>query len=48
MPFLEFLQLVKTLKMLFGREIAEKFFTKNINMYYDLNSESLTSLNRKD
>lgn len=41
MPFIEFLALVKVMKMLYGATIAEKFFTKNVGSYYDLNSESL-------
>lgn len=41
MPFIEFLALVKVIKMLYGRDFAEKFFTNNISQYYNLNSESL-------
>lgn len=39
---LEFLQLIKVVKMLYGRDTAEKVFTKNINMYYNLDSTSFT------
>ena len=46
MLFNEFLDLTKVLKMLYGREIAEKFFTNNIGMYYDLDNESLSSLKK--
>lgn len=41
MQFTEFLQLVKVIKMLYGRQFAEKFFTNNISLFYDLDSESL-------
>jgi len=46
MRFDEFLKLTNTLKMLYGRDIAEKFFTKNIHLYYDLNSESIISIKK--
>jgi len=46
MQFTEFLQLTKVLKMLYGREIAEKFFAKNISLYYDLNNESLSKIKK--
>lgn len=46
MPFLEFLALVKVIKMLYGRDFAEKFFTNNISQYYNLNSESLFNLRK--
>lgn len=42
MPFNEFLDLVKVMKMLYGREIAEKFFAKNIQLYYNLDSASIS------
>lgn len=41
MSFLEFLKLVATIKMLYGRDIAERVFTNNLNKYYNLDSESL-------
>ena len=41
MPFNDFLKLVIVVKSLYGRDIAEKLFTKNIDLYYNLNSESL-------
>lgn len=41
MSYSEFLDTVKVLKMLFGRDVAEKFFTKNIDLFYDVNSESI-------
>lgn len=47
MTFTEFLQLVKVLKMLYGRNVAEMFFTKNISLYYDLDNESLLKLKDK-
>lgn len=42
--FTEFLDLVKVLKMLYGRQVAEIFFTKNVGSYYDLDSESLSQI----
>lgn len=44
MSFMEFLELVKVIKMLYGRDLAEKVFTKNIGSYYNINSESLFKL----
>lgn len=41
MTFTEFLSLVKVLKMLYGRDFADNFFTNNIDLYYDLDSASL-------
>lgn len=41
MSYPEFLDTVKVLKMLYGRDIAEIFFTKNNNLYYDTNSASI-------
>lgn len=41
MTFTEFLKLVSVLKMLYGTAFAEKFFTDNVGMYYDLDSASL-------
>jgi hypothetical protein len=46
MTFLEFLQLVKVVRMLYGRDVAERFFTKNINKYYNLNSESISNIRK--
>lgn len=40
----EFLELVKVVKMLYGREIAEKLFTKNLKVFYNVDSESLIKL----
>lgn len=42
MLFDEFLKLTATLKMIYGRDIAEKFFKKNIANYYDLNYDDLS------
>jgi hypothetical protein len=47
MQFSEFLRLTSTIKMLYGREIAEKFFTSNIEKYYDLNNASLLNLSKE-
>lgn len=41
---LEFLELVKVVKMLYGRDIAEKVFTKNISTFYNIDSESLLNV----
>lgn len=37
----EFLELVKVVKMLYGRDVAEKLFTKNIETFYNVNSASI-------
>ena len=42
MTFREFLALVSCIKMLYGRNVAEKYFTKHVDEWYDLGSESLT------
>lgn len=42
MNFNEFLSLIKVIRMLYGRDFAEIVFAKNIDQYYDLNSEELT------
>ena len=47
MQYIEFLDTVKVLKMLYGAPIAEKFFTKNIGLYYDLDSASLSNLKKE-
>lgn len=41
MSFDEFLHTVRVIKMLYGREVAEKFFTKNLPLWYNLDSASL-------
>ena len=38
--YVVFLDTVKVLKMLYGSAIAEKFFTKNMSLFYDDDSES--------
>lgn len=38
--YVVFLDTVKVLKMLYGTAIAEKFFTENMHLYYDDDSES--------
>jgi len=48
MPFNDFLRLVSVLKLLYGQPFAEKFFTKNIGLYYDLDSASLTAHTKED
>ena len=44
MSFNEFLNLVKVIKMLYGREISSKVLEKNLHKYYNLSSESLKKL----
>lgn len=44
--FNEFLDLVKVIKMLYGRDIATRFFENYIKKWYNVNSESM--LNPKD
>lgn len=44
MTYTEFLKTIQILKMLYGRDIAEKVFTKNIHRWYNLDSESLINL----
>ncbi len=46
MSFGEFLKLVNVVKMLYGRSVAEKFFTNNVDQYYNLNSASITSIKK--
>lgn len=43
MPFLEFLQLTKTIKLLYGRDYACEFFEKNYKEFYDLNDMFMDS-----
>lgn len=40
MTYSEFLDTCKVLKMLYGRDIAEKFFTDNIRSWYNVNNAS--------
>lgn len=37
----EFLDTVKVLKMLYGRDIAERFFTQNKHLWYNQTSASV-------
>lgn len=43
MPFIEFLQLTKTIKLLYGRDYACEFFEKNYKEFYDLNDMFMDS-----
>ena len=43
-PFDEFLQLVKVVKMLYGREPATKLLENNLHKYYNLDSASIRNL----
>lgn len=47
MTYLEFLQTVKVLKMLYGREIAEKFFTENIIAWYNIDNASFLNVKKE-
>lgn len=40
MSFDEFLNLVKTVKILYGREVAHSLFQKNYKQFYNLNDVS--------
>lgn len=42
MLFTEFLALVKVIRMLYGLQIADEFFKKNIDRYYDLSYDELS------
>lgn len=46
MSFIEFLEFVKVVKMLYGRDIATNILEKNLHKYYNLDSESLNNLIR--
>lgn len=37
MPFNEFLNLIKVLKQLYGRDYAQRVFEKNYRLFYNLN-----------
>lgn len=41
LSFEEFLGFVKVVKMLYGRDVAEKVFTKKMKEWYNVDSESL-------
>lgn len=42
MTYIEFLKTVQVLKILYGREIAEDFFTKNITEWYNIDNASFS------
>jgi len=44
MQFGDFCDLVKVLKMLYGSDVAKKFFTNNIHLFKVIDSESLNNL----
>lgn len=46
MSFVEFLDFIKVIKMLYGRDVATNIFEKNLHKYYNLDSESLNNLIR--
>lgn len=46
MTYLEFLETVKVLKMLYGRDIAERVLTANIHKWYNIDSESLIKMTK--
>lgn len=43
MSFQEFLDLVKVVKMLYGREFAEVLFKNNIDLFYKLNYNEISA-----
>lgn len=43
LEYSNFLNTIKVLKMLFGRQIAENFFTNNMHLFYDIDSESIAN-----
>lgn len=48
MSFEEFLDLVKVIKMLYGRNIACEVFEKNYQKYYNLKNASFLNLNNEE
>lgn len=46
MTYLEFLQTVKVLKMLYGAQIAQKFFEENIGSWYNVTNASFLNAER--
>lgn len=44
MTYTEFLNTIKVIKMLYGRDVAEKVFTTNVDKWYNLDSASLLKL----
>ena len=44
LTFEEFLDLVKVVKMLYGRDVAEKCFTKGLSQLYNIDSASISKL----
>lgn len=42
MSFIEFCQLVKVCRMLYGLDFGQKFFEKNIDNYYGLDYASIS------
>lgn len=48
MPFNEFLNLTKTIKILYGRDYACEFFEKNYKEFYDLNDMFMDSRTLKN
>lgn len=51
MTFLEFLQLTKVIRMLYGKELAVVFFEKSIDKFYGLSknelNESIKQVNKE-
>lgn len=46
--FVEFLDFIKVCKMLYGRDVAERLFTKGLSQMYNVDSASLSKLFVKD
>lgn len=38
LSYMEFLQTVKVVRMLYGRDAAKKYFTDNIELWYNLDN----------
>ena len=47
MTYSEFIDTIKVLKMLYGRDLSEKVFTANVGKWYNIDSASLIKLVEK-
>jgi len=47
MSLIEFLQLIKTIRMLYGLPFATEFFEKNVNLFPDLKDLDIAHLKKK-
>lgn len=48
MNYIEFLQTTKVLKMLYGAQIAQKFFEQNIGSWYNVANASFLKTERNE